>query len=307
MATGELMVLGGSGFLGAQVLCAASQRVPAVCASRKRPPAGAAHCERLAWSASQTRGLEEFLERPGLQAVILCAGLTRGADCEARPAEARALNQDLPERVAAGCARRGLRFVHISSDLVFGNAVAPPGGFRPQDPPQPRGVYGETKRAGELAVLGAHPRAVVARLPLLFGDSLGRGLGASDSLLASLERGESPGLFQDEFRTPLDVVEAAAALVELALGEARGLWHIAGPVRLSRFALGELALEAAGWDPASGWPKSTSRAQHASSSPRPADACLDASRARAELASPLSSPRQALRARPPGTAKPPRA
>ncbi len=299
MSASELLVLGGAGFLGAQVVRAASLHGAVTSATRgkgAREPAGVTH---LPWEAHDASTLERALERPGLSGVILCAALARGTECESRPHEARELNVELPARVAEHCARRELPCVHVSTDLVFGAAQPPPGGFREHDSPEPQGVYSETKRAGELAVLAAHPGAVVARLPLLFGDSCGRGVGASDGLLCALKAGQRVGLFVDEFRTPLDVVEAAAALVELALGEFSGIWHLAGPVRLSRHELGALVLEAAGWDESEGLPRATRSAELELSPPRPADASLDSTRARSSLASPLSTPREALQARPP--------
>ncbi len=190
-------------------------------------------------------GLEAWLDArsPGL--VIGCAALSSVGDCERDPQRAELLNARLPGRIGAWCAGSGARYVHVSTDLVFGS-TAPPGGFTEDAEPDPVSVYGRTKREGEIEVLDACPGALVVRLPLLYGNSGGRGAGASDSLLAAVDGGERPGLFVDEWRTPLEVSNAADALLELGSGDAHGILHVAGPDRVSRYQLGTAVLEAMG-------------------------------------------------------------
>ncbi len=244
-----------------------------------------------------TPALEQLLaaERPAR--VVLCAALARASDCDADPAAARRMNVELPARVGRWCARAGARLVHVSTDLVFG-ADGPPaaGGFREQDPVSPAHRYGRTKADGERALLESFPDALVVRLPLLFGDSGGRGLGASDSLLAALERGRQPTLFTDEWRTPLEVGCAARALVELAGGEVSGRLHVAGPERVSRSELGRAVLAARGRSRAeiADLVRAGTRAEAGLAATRAADASLDSSRARSILATPLLGPRAGL-------------
>ncbi len=156
--------------------------------------------------------------------------------------------------------------------------------------------YGETKAAGERAVLETSPEALVVRLPLLYGDSGGRGLGATDALLAAVARGERPRLFEDEFRTPLDVDVAARALVELLLDSGvAGVLHVAGKERLARYELGLALLAAAGFDPARARAAvlAGTRRQAGLETTRPADVSLDASRARDMLRMELPGPPRA--------------
>ncbi|MCB9915827.1 MAG: SDR family oxidoreductase [Planctomycetes bacterium] len=295
MAGETVLVLGGSGFLGAHVVERLGAR--GVGAARTPGPATARH---VAWDALAARATERLLDELAPRAVVCCATLSRGDACERDPERAHALNVELPGLVAAHCARSGARLVHVSTDLVFGDAEPPAAGFAEEHATAPLGVYARTKLAGEERVLRACPTALVVRLPLLFGDSRGRGLGASDGLVAALAAGRDAALFVDEFRTPLDVVEAAGALVELVDGAALGRLHVAGPQRLSRYELGTLALGAAGWDAAArGWPRAVESAELELVPPRPRDAALDATRARALLAAPLSTPARALALRPP--------
>ena len=51
--------------------------------------------------------------------LINCAALANLEACEEHPEQARILNTDLPGELAEACAKRSIRFVHISTDAVF--------------------------------------------------------------------------------------------------------------------------------------------------------------------------------------------
>ena len=308
------LVLGGTGFLGAHVVAAAyaRARAGATYADPDGPPVvGAGRDPWLAprfadprdgprWEAvdlADAGALEALLARLAPAHVVNCAAVSRVAQCEEDPDGAHVLNVDVAAAAACWCRDRGARLVHVSTDLVFGAEDAPPGGFDEGAPVGPVSEYGRTKRDGELAVLEAHPAALVARLPLLYGNSGGRGLGASDGLLEAVERDLEPPLFVDEWRTPLEVQNAAEALVELLHGDVRGVLHVAGPDRVSRHELGLVVLEAMGLSPAdaSRSVRAARRADVPTVGERPADVSLDARRARGCLDTPLLGVREGTR------------
>ena len=291
------IVLGASGFLGLHLVrrgAAAGPGVAAVARSLAGPVARVAGV-RLR-PADLVAEAEAVLDELGPERVVLAAALARIDACEREPERARATNAELPERVARWCAARGARLVHVSTDLVFDGRPQRPSGYREGDATCPLHVYGRTKAEGEERVLAAHARALVVRLPLLYGDSGGRGLGASDGLLRAVEAGRRPALFTDEWRTPLEVGDAAAALLELAAGDEAGLLHVAGPERCSRLELGRAVLAARGRSPAEvdAALRPARRAELGLEAQRAADVSLDAGRARALLATELRAPRAAL-------------
>lgn len=66
-------------------------------------------------------------------------------------------------RLASAC---GARLIHFSTDYVFsGDSAAP---YTEDDPPSPRSVYGESKLAGEAAVLERGGEHVVLRISWLY-------------------------------------------------------------------------------------------------------------------------------------------
>lgn len=297
MTPRTLLVLGASGFLGPHLVRAARAAGWRVVAVARRPElapdlGGQGPDERLAFEAEDLGALTGLLERTGPAAILCAAALARVDACEREPARARRLNAEFPGALATETRARGLRLVHVSTDLVFGAVPPRAGGFREEDAPSPVHAYGRSKAEGEARVLAADPRALVVRLPLLYGDSAGRGLGASDQLLAALARGERPALFTDEWRTPLAAGNAAEALLELVASDAAGLLHVAGPERLDRHALGLAVLAHVGL-PAERV-RAATRAELGLALTRPADVALDSARARALLATPLLAPTAAL-------------
>lgn len=259
--------------------------------------------------------------------VVLAAAMARAGACESDPKGAHRMNVEVPGEVAAWCARSGARLVFISTDQVFGGQPAPKKGFAEDAQPDPVQVYGRTKAAGEAAVLEAHPDALVVRLPLLYGDSGGRGLGASDSLLVALDRGKDeedyleeelededgeavepeeedrekpeyqrPVLFEDEFRNPLEVGNAAQAVIECLHDDHQGILHLASKQRVDRYNLGMAILRAMGLpdEQCSELIQAGSQAGVETGAPRAADVCLDASRASKLLETALLGLRRGL-------------
>ena len=299
---GGTMILGAGGLLGPHLVRAAlaARPVPVLGVRRSTDPIpGVGHPEGLELRAMDARregAAERLLDRESPRVVVLAAALSRVADCERDPEGAEILNAELPERVARWCAAEGARLVFVSTDLVFGGRAPRGERYAEEDPPCPLHDYGRTKAEGEERVLRSAPEALVARLPLLYGDSAGRGLGASDSILAAVARGERPRLFRDEWRTPLDVTDAARAIVEAALTPLRGLLHLAGPRRLSRLELGLEVLRAR--DRGLATEKavvSGTRAEAGLAEIRAADVSLDSSRALRLLKTRLPPPEEALR------------
>jgi dTDP-4-dehydrorhamnose reductase len=192
----------------------------------------------IAHDLEQGSGLKELLDDSAAPIVINCAALASPALCEERRGAASALNVELPRALGEWSAESGARVIHVSTDLVFGANEPPAGGFTEADEPDPLSYYGESKADGEAALMERAPGALVVRLPLLYGDPKGTGRGASEALFSSLARGERPNLFTDEWRCPLPVSVAAEALAELADVQFRGVLHVAGAERVSRFELG---------------------------------------------------------------------
>lgn len=116
---------------------------------------------------SDPAAIARVVETAGeIDLVLNAAAYTAVDKAESEPDLAYAVNARGPEALAKACAARDVPLIHISTDMVFDGEKA--GAYLESDPTNPLHVYGASKLAGEQAVLGAHDRALVARVSWLF-------------------------------------------------------------------------------------------------------------------------------------------
>jgi dTDP-4-dehydrorhamnose reductase len=169
-------------------------------------------------------------------------------------------------------AARGLRLVHLSSDVVFDGTR---GRYREQDVPAPVNSYGRSKAEAERRATEIHGRPTVVRTSLIYG---GDEPGPQERLAA-----EGSRFFVDEIRSPVQVGDLADALLEVVALDLPGALHLAGGDDLSRFDFAVLL----GAD--------RRKIERARTTPeRAPDVSLDSSRAAALLRTRLRGAREVL-------------
>jgi dTDP-4-dehydrorhamnose reductase len=206
------------------------------------------------------------------QALIHAAAMAGVANCQRNPERAAAVNARGTARLTELAAQSATRFVYVSTDLVFDGEQGT--AYRETDRPAPLSIYGRTKVEAE-QLAQAIPRSVVVRVSLLYGPSLFGRPSFFDQQLCALRAGQTLTLFDDEWRTPLDLVTAARALVSIAPSDYTGLLHVGGPQRLSRLEMGQRLANALRADPSC--IRAVSRHSVAAGEPRPRDTSLDSS------------------------------
>ena len=232
---------------------------------------------------------ERAIARHRPDVFVHCAALVDVDRCEQAPDAAFAANAELPARLARAVGPDCL-FVYIATDGVF-QGDRP---FATEDmPPQPRTAYGRSKLQGEVAVAAATPNHLILRTNF-FGWSSGRKRSSAEWLYAALQGDAPVTLFDDFFFTPIYVVDFVSALRRLVDGGARGLFHLAGGERVSKYDFGMLMAGQAGFTAAHVRRGSIDAA--ALAAPRPKDMSLDTSRASALLGHPLPSAAEGIAA-----------
>jgi dTDP-4-dehydrorhamnose reductase len=229
----RILVTGASGLLGINL---------ALEASREHRVIGLVNGNRLqtdAFTVIQGDLLvpgtaERLLEETRPDWVIHCAALANLDACEADPAQAQQLNTEVPRKLAQIVARGGARLLHVSTDAVFDGQR---GDYTETDQPNPIGVYSRTKLEGELAVLEANPRAIVARVNL-FGFSLGGKRSLSEFFLYNLQAGKPMMGFTDVFFCPLLANDLAWLFLSMLDQGLSGLYHVVSSESLSKYAFG---------------------------------------------------------------------
>lgn len=204
--------------------------------------------------------------------IIHTAALTAVSACYQDPDLASACNVAATEVIADVAAKIGARMVFTSTDMVFRGDNAP---YDESAAPDAESVYGQSKIAAE-HVLADRPATVIVRIPLLYGMPTTPRASTFRNQIASLRAGQPLRMFADEWRTPVSLRAAASVLLALAESDETGLWHLAGPRRMSRLDLILAAAEVLGLDTAR--VESISRLSIDSPEPRPGDLSLDGSR-----------------------------
>ena len=101
-----------------------------------------------------------------IAAVVNCAAYTNVDKAEDDAARADAINHLAVGNLATACREQGAALLHVSTDYVFGGTGNLP--FREEDVVAPLGVYGQTKWAGEQAVVASGCRHLIFRTAWLY-------------------------------------------------------------------------------------------------------------------------------------------
>ena len=207
--------------------------------------------EVIAWSRPEydldDPGAAERLVARDRPAMVYHAAAWTDVDaCELDPARAARLNGEATAELARACAAAGAGLVYVSTNAVFDGLRTDGRGYTEDDRPAPANAYGESKLAGERAVLdaysGASASAWIARISWLFGAP---GADFPDKVLAAADRlapSEPLAMVTDEIGRPTYSRDLAATLVELPRLAPPGVHHLANAGRATRYEWAERVL-----------------------------------------------------------------
>lgn len=232
----KILVTGGQGFVAGSIITQASAGCELHVISRTARPSELA--PHVSWHVLDWRdrdALSQTLRAVEPEAIIHPAAVAGIDYCELHQAEAREANIEFTFEMAGISRDLGAKFVFVSTDNVFDGENAP---YNEESPTNPINYYGQTKLEAERAAVETLDRCVVARLALVMGlPMLGPGNSFLARMIPALEAGEELGVPAGEIRTPLDVVTAGRALLELAVNDQTGCFHLSGNDRLNRHAM----------------------------------------------------------------------
>jgi len=169
------------------------------------------------------------LFEPPPKLLINAAAYTAVDAAEADADAARRANTDGPALLAELCARHNTQLIHISTDYVFDGEKGSP--YAEDDAPNPTGVYGASKLAGERAVLETLPSAVILRTSWVYA---AHGKNFVRTMLNAARKGHSLRVVADQRGCPTNADDLAAAIVKIAGrlraadAEAGGVYHACG-------------------------------------------------------------------------------
>lgn len=193
---------------------------------------------------TEPSALEKLIDESKPDWVINCAALANLDACEANPALAEKLNNELPEKLANYVAKGGARLVHVSTDAVFDGER---GNYTEEDKPNPLSLYARTKLSGEQAVLASNLETIVARVNL-FGWSLSGKRSLAEWFVNNLSAGNKIMGFTDVYFCPLLVNHLATLLLRMLELELHGLYHVVSSECANKFDFGVRLARLFGFD-----------------------------------------------------------
>jgi len=185
-------------------------------------------------------------------AIVNAAAYTVVDRAETERELAQAINGDALQLIGELAAAAEIPVLHYSTDFVFsGNTERP---YREDDEADPVNVYGETKLAGERALLDSGADALIFRTAFVYG------VRGSNFLLTMLNLfRERPELriVDDQVGTPTwsrMLAEVTAQILhrifigDLSLEQVRGLYHVTGSGAASWFGFAQAIRRISGAD-----------------------------------------------------------
>ncbi|MBS1721812.1 MAG: dTDP-4-dehydrorhamnose reductase [Armatimonadetes bacterium] len=228
---GRVLVVGGSGMLGSDVVRRFSDRGWYVNSPSQVDfdITSAQHLERL-----RKRDFGEFAW------IVNCAAYTAVDQAESDAMAAMKLNFVAPGVLASVCQEAGWRYLHVSTDFVFDGTKG--SAYTETDQTNPLGVYGKSKLQGEQAVAKECPGAVIVRTSWLYGPN---GKSFPRTMIEAWKAEKPLRVVADQWGTPTYTWDLADALALIVLkGVPGGLYHAAGPDRMNWHDLAVQAITA---------------------------------------------------------------
>ncbi|WP_299151806.1 dTDP-4-dehydrorhamnose reductase [uncultured Tateyamaria sp.] len=161
-------------------------------------------------------------------AVINAAAYTAVDQAETDEATAHLVNAKAPATMAQACAALDIPFVTLSTDYVFSGAGSRP--WQPDDPTEPQGAYGRTKRDGEEGVIKAGGRHAILRTSWVVS---AHGTNFVKTMLRLGAGRDALSIVSDQVGGPTPARDIAAACIEVAQAlkmdaGTTGIYHFAG-------------------------------------------------------------------------------
>ena len=172
--------------------------------------------------------VERVLEGLHFDVLVNCTGYHKTDEVEDNATLAFAVNAHAVQAMAQACAAKRARFLHISTDYVFGGDVERARPLREDDPTTPVNVYGASKAMGETLARLASDDVVILRVASLFGVAGASGKG-SNFVETMIRAGREKGALRvvdDQTMSPTATADVARVVVRMLTdGCAPGLYH----------------------------------------------------------------------------------
>lgn len=224
----KVLIIGVDSAIGQAAAEAFAARGDNVVGTTRRPQSpGAGERLHLDLAASDV----EHMPLPAADIAIVCAAMSRFADCREKPDLARRVNVTAPAILGRRLKDAGCRTVMLSTSAVL-DGLSPHA--RGDSVPAPSSAYGRFKAEAEAAILALGANASALRLTKVVTPDMALVRGWIDALGA----GQPINAFTDMTLAPLKLADVASGLVGVADDlNGGGIYQLSGAADISYFEL----------------------------------------------------------------------
>ena len=199
----QILLLGGSGILGSEILRYLN----------------AESFEYVAPTSSDLdirdkEQLFKFISELKPSWIINCAAWTNVDGAESSFKEAREINSIAVGNLGTAAGLFGCKVIHISTDYVFDGESSKP--YDESSPVKPINKYGESKLQGENSLLLAAPDSYVIRTSWLYGTS---GKNFAKTIVDKAIQNEEARVVNDQVGSPTSARDLAGAIISIVNNE----------------------------------------------------------------------------------------
>ncbi len=195
---GKILVTGAAGQLGSEIRAIA-------------PSEGYIFTDRSDLDISDKEAMALFIDLNDIDTIINCAAYTAVDKAEEDVENADLINHIAVKHMAEIAKEKNIKLIHISTDYVFDGTNYKP--YTEEDSPNPTGIYGKTKLAGEKAILEIAPKnAIIIRTSWVYS---GYGNNFVKTMLRLGKEKEQLGVIYDQIGTPTYAADLAAAILAI--------------------------------------------------------------------------------------------
>lgn len=179
--------------------------------------------------------------------LINCAAYTKVDQAEDEPDKAFAVNSNGVKNLADYCAAKNIKLIHFSTDYVFPGTDEDhknyPKGYSEDHPTDPINVYGESKLAGEKAILESGCKFIIMRVAWLCGRY---GSNFVKTMLRLRKERDELSVVDDQFGCPSfahNVVENCWKLIQ---EDQEGIFHLCSKGKITWYDFAKEIFEQTG-------------------------------------------------------------
>ena len=172
--------------------------------------------------------LKTHLQDRDFDFLINCTSVHKTDQIEIETDSAFRVNVQAVKVMAACCYAKGSKFIHVSTDYVFGagHHLVP---IKENTPPAPLNIYGASKALGERLALIENPATYILRVASLFGvrGASGKGGNFIETMLKLSSENDEIKVINDQFMSPTfteDVAKMIGGLIEKP--SCPGIYHL---------------------------------------------------------------------------------